>query len=215
MGKGFFKLLEYTINGILDIIFPPEEVCISCFEEYYVGLCPLCLKKIKRIKNNKNIFSYGYYVGPLKDLILSFKYKENYLAAAILGEFLCEIIKENNIKFNIILYIPLSKKSRKKRGFNQSEILAKIISKKYNIPISNSLVKIKETKEQKTLSREDRKKNICDAFSIRNLSDIEGKDIILVDDIITTGFTVLECKKILERYGAKTVSIVTVAQSFM
>lgn len=215
MGKRIITLLKYIANGILDIIFPPEEICISCLEEGYVGLCPKCLKNIKRIRNVNNSYSYGYYVGSLKDLILSFKYKENYLAAEILGGFLCQTIKDNNIEYDVILYVPLSKKSKKKRGFNQCQILANKVSEKYNIPISKSLVKIRETREQKILSKEDRKSNIADAFDIINANEILNKNVLLIDDVATTGVTGLECEKVLIRYGAKKVSILTVAQSFI
>lgn len=215
MGKRVVTLLKDIVNGILDIIFPPEEKCISCLEEGYVGLCPKCIKKIKRIKNENNRYSYGYYAGPLKDLILSFKYKENYLAASILGEFLCQTIEENNIEYDIIFYVPLSKNSKKKRGFNQCEILAKKVSQKYNIPIAHSLVKIRETREQKILSKEDRKKNIVNAFDVISIKDVVNKNIIVIDDVSTTGVTGLECEKILMKYGAKKVNILTIAQSFI
>ena len=215
MGKRIITLLKEIINEILDIIFPPEEVCISCFEEGYIGLCPKCLQSIKRLRSNGDTFSYGYYVGSIKSLILAFKYKENYLAGKILGDFLCELIEEKNFKFDTIMYVPISKKSKKKRGFNQCEILAKKVSAKYNVAISNSLIKVRETKEQKTLSREDRKKNIIEAFDVMNKADIVNKNIILIDDVITTGVTALECEKVLKRCGASEVVIITVAQSFI
>ena len=215
MGKRITKVLKYIFNGILDVIFPPEEICITCFEDGYVGLCPNCLNKIKKLKNNNNIYSYGYYVGPLKDLILAFKYKENYLAGNILGEFLCNTIENNKLKFDLVAYVPLSNKSMKIRGFNQCEILGKIVSEKYNIPISKSLIKIKETKQQKTLSKEDRKNNIIGVFDIKKNSDIDSKNIILIDDVTTTGVTAYECRKVLMHNGAKTVSIITVAQSLI
>ncbi|MGL5354843.1 MAG: ComF family protein [Clostridium sp.] len=215
MGKRVVKIIKYIINGILDVIFPPEEVCISCLEDGYVGLCPNCFNKIRKSKHNNGIFSYGYYVGPLKDLILAFKYKENYLAGTILGEVLCETIESNNLEFDIVAYVPLSKESMKKRGFNQSEILAKKVSEKYNVPISKALIKIKETKEQKTLSKEDRKNNIIDAFEVKKNNDINSKNVILIDDVTTTGVTAYECAKVLKQNGARTVDILTVAQSLI
>lgn len=215
MGKRIVKTLKHIINAILDIIFPPEEICISCLEDGYVGLCPRCLSKIKKVKNEKEFFSYGYYIGPLKDLILSFKYKENYLAGAMLGEFLCNLIEESNLKFDIIVYVPLSKRSIKKRGFNQCEILSEKISEKYNIPISKALIKIKETKEQKSLSKEDRKTNVINAFDVINKDEIYNKNIILIDDVKTTGVTAKECKRVLDMHGAKSVKIVTVAQNII
>ncbi|MGL5086078.1 MAG: ComF family protein [Clostridium sp.] len=215
MGKRFIKVLKHIINGILEVIFPPEEICISCFLDGYVGLCPNCLSKIRKSKYDGGIFSYGYYVGPLKDLILAFKYKENYLAGSILGEVLCQTIESNNLKFDIVAYVPLSNKSMKKRGFNQSEILARKVSDKYNVPICKSLIKIKETKEQKTLSKEDRKNNVVDAYHIKKNNDIDLKNIILIDDVSTTGVTAYECEKVLMSNGAKSVIILTVAQSLM
>lgn len=215
MGKRVIKIIKHIINGILEIIFPPEEICISCFEDGYVGLCPNCVNKIRKSKYGGGIYSYGYYVGPLKDLILAFKYKENYLAGNILGEVLCQTIESNELKFDIISYVPLSKVSMKKRGFNQSEILAKKVSEKYNVPISKALIKIKETKEQKTLSKEDRKNNIINVFDVKNNNDIASKRIILIDDVTTTGVTAYECAKVLTQNGAKDVVILTVAQSLI
>ncbi|CDG02639.1 ComF family protein [Clostridium chauvoei] len=126
---------------------------------------------------------------------------------------MCNLIKENEILADIILYVPLSKKSLKIRGYNQAEIIAKVISEKLDIPISNTLIKVKETKEQKTLSKEERSINLINAFDIKKPSDIENKRIILIDDVLTTGATLRECEKILKKFRASTINILTVAKS--
>lgn len=214
MGKRFIKILKIIINEVLYIIYPPENKCIVCGEEY-IGLCPLCLTKIQRVRENSRIYSYAYYSGVIKEIILKFKYKKIFLAGNILADFLYELIKENKIEAEGILYVPCSKETLKQRGFNQCEIIAKILGEKLDIPVYNDLVKIKNTREQKVLSREERFKNIKDAFKLKHNNNIKDKNIILIDDVITTGATLFECEKILKENGAKEIKILTVAKSYI
>lgn len=213
MGKRVIKIIKEIIDEILDIIYPPDNKCISCLKEDYIGLCEECTSKIKRAYENEEIISYGYYGGVLKKLILSFKYNRNFLSGRILGDFLCVLIKENKIKADMVVYVPMSKKSIKKRGFNQCKIMAEVISKEFNIPISGNLIKIKETKEQKILTRDERRNNVLDVFDVISKSEFIGKNIILIDDVVTTGVTIKECEKILKKHGACTINLLTVAKS--
>jgi len=215
MGKRIGKILKRIIKEVLYIIYPPNDRCISCGEDF-IGLCPICKSEIKRVKeNNDNYYSYAYYNGVIKNLILNFKYKKIFLAGDILSEFLLEIIKENSIEADGIFFVPASKKSIKKRGFNQCEILAKKVGEFTSIPVYKSLVKIKETKEQKTLSKYDRKDNIKDAFMILKPEEVKDKKIILIDDVITTGATIRECEKVLREFGAKEIKILTISKNYI
>ena len=107
----------------------------------------------------------------------------------------------------------LSKKAIRKRGFNQCEIMARNISYNTDIPISNCVIKSKHTKEQKTLSKDERKSNIKGVFNIKSSKDIKDKHVILIDDVVTTGATVDECKNILLKYGANKITVLTIAKS--
>lgn len=215
MGKRFSKILKRIIKEVLYIIYPPNDRCISCGEDF-IGLCPICKSEIKRVKENNNkYYSYAYYNGVIKNIILNFKYKKIFLAGDILSEFLLEIIKENNIEADGIFFVPASKKSVKKRGFNQCEILAKKVGEFTSIPVYKSLVKIKETKEQKTLSKYERKDNIKDAFIILKSEEVKDKRIILIDDVITTGATIKECEKVLREFGAKEIKILTISKNYI
>lgn len=213
MGKKIIEIVKRMVSELLDLIYPPENNCIVCLKEDFIGICEECLYKIRRVSNNDNIISYGYYGGVLKKLILEFKYKKNFLSGEILGEFLCELIEENKIEVDLILYVPTSKTAMKRRGFNQCKFIAQITSHKLNIPISHDLVKVKETREQKTLSKEERMINLYNVFDIKNKSNIKSKRIILIDDVTTTGSTLRECEKILKKYGASTIKMLTVAKS--
>ena len=106
----------------------------------------------------------------------------------------------------------MSKSSVKKRGFNQCEVIAKNLSKLLDIPVNDSLIKIKDTREQKSLSKEERYKNIKGAFKVKK-NNIENKRILLVDDVVTTGATLLECKKILKKCDVAEITILTIAKS--
>ena len=120
---------------------------------------------------------------------------------------------------SILVPIPLSKNRKNWRGFNQSEILTKTLAKKFGVEYSNSLIRIIETKTQVGLSRDERKKNVKGAFSLRSSrhpeldlgSRLRDKNFILVDDVYTSGATMQEAAKVLKRAGANSVWGMTVA----
>ncbi|WP_196001129.1 ComF family protein [Clostridium sp. 1001271B_151109_B4] len=214
MGKTIFKILKIIYKQLLDIVYPMEEKCIICEIEGFIGICDCCKTEIKRCyMEDKKSISYGFYGGVLKKLILELKYNKNFTAAEILSNLILEIINNQNIKADVICYVPMTKKAIKKRGFNQCEVISKSISYTTGIPISNCIIKSKNTKEQKTLSKDERKSNIQGAFNIKRNYDIKNKHVILIDDVITTGATLDECKKILLKYGANEITVLTIAKS--
>lgn len=213
MGKRVVKIIKSILNELLDIIYPPDDKCIACLEEDNVGICNKCKEKIERIKSSGDIKSYAFYGKTIRSLILAFKYEKNFLAGRILGGYLCDLVKENNIKADLVMYVPLSKKSLKKRGFNQCEFMGRIVAEKYNIKFYNGIIKIKDTKDQKTLSKEEREENIKGVFSVKDEKYLIGKSIILIDDVVTTGFTVNECKNMLKKIKGCTINVLTVAKS--
>jgi competence protein ComFC len=214
MGKRIIELLITLKDEVLDIIYPPKNSCIIC-ESEFVGLCPLCKSKIQKVKEDEGVLSYGYYNGALKKLILEFKYKQNFVAGKILAEFLYDLIKNSNIEIDCIVFIPSSKKALKERGFNQCEYLAKEINKSLKVEIYKDLIKNKNIKEQKLLSKEDRFKNIKGAFSLKTNKNINNKRILLIDDVVTTGATLYECEKLLRENGASSIKMLTVAKSYI
>ncbi|MFU7516960.1 ComF family protein [Clostridium sp. HCS.1] len=214
MGKRITKILISLKDELLDIIYPPKNSCIICQSEF-VGICPLCKSKIKRVKEFNGVLSYGYYNGVLKKLILEFKYNKNFVAGSILVDFLCDMIIENQIDIDYIVYIPSSKKAIKNRGFNQCEYLAKEINKNLDISICNDVIKNKNVKEQKLLSKEERCKNIKGAFKLKTDKNIKNKKLLLIDDVMTTGATLYECEKLLKENGALSIKMLTVAKSYI
>ena len=154
----------------------------------------------------------------IKNLVQKFKYQPLVkelaipLTSLIITHFQLLDNKPNFSGFTLIP-IPLEKKKLKWRGINQAEEIGKELSKFLKIPlISDCLVKTRETLPQVELSDEVRKENVKRAFSIKNGDQILGKKILLVDDIYTTGSTMIECAKVLKIAGAKEIIGIVVAR---
>ena len=119
---------------------------------------------------------------------------------------------------SVLVPVPLDKNKLKSRGYNQSEELAKELSKVLQVPVvSDFLIKTKSTKPQMELKKEEREKNLLNAFTIKSggTSDVpplSNKKVFLVDDVYTTGSTMQECAKVLRNAGAKSVWGITIAR---
>ncbi len=217
----------YIIEKILDLIFPP--VCGFCNEINNEYLCNCCKKKIDAIKvstidnyeNDPVFFDEHFYIfkyeKDIRQLILNYKFNEkSYIyktfAKVIADE---ELMNEFIKKYDYIISVPLHKKRFRVRGYNQSELIAREVSKICGkIYYKDILIKSKNIVAQSKLDKLDRVKNIKDAFEIGSDAQlISGKRIAIFDDIFTTGATVNECAKVLKSAGASFVGIITVAKA--
>ncbi len=192
--------------------------CVKCdlplksAPEY--GLCKRCKKMKWSFDYNR---SYGTYSGILKQLIIEFKYHDHPRLAYLLSSYLIELIMEANMSLSdtIITFVPLTRRAKKNRGYNQTYLLAREVSRHLHIPYYPMLKFKKEPKEQINLNEEERLENMKDIFTVNENYIVEavGKDIILIDDVFTTGATVEGCSRALKSYGAKKVYSFTVARS--
>jgi len=151
-----------------------------------------------------------------EQLVFGLKYNDRIDYSEIISEFIKNSMLQENILPDIFLPIPLHKNRLKKRGFNQSTLIAKKLAQKLNIPIEyNLLTKIKDNISQSGLDREKRFQNVANVYAINEKSKklIQGKYICIVDDVITTGATVNECAKLLKKFGAKKVICASFART--
>ena len=219
--------MKKIINNILELIYPP--VCGFCGNICSNYICTKCHAKIKKyeIKNKENyktknmyfneLFSIFKYEEDIRKLILKYKFQNK----AYLYKTFSKIILNNkkicgNLKkYDIIIPVPIHKKRKNQRGYNQTELIAKEISKSLNIKMENNvLIKNINTKAQSELSKKERKDNIKGAFKVQNLRKIENKNILIIDDIYTTGSTANQCSKTLKLAGAKNIGILTIAKDY-
>ncbi|MGN1271223.1 MAG: ComF family protein [Clostridia bacterium] len=209
--------------NLLELVYP--NVCGFCNKICKNELCNRCKNKIKKYEINiiiepqnryfEELISIFKYEGIIREKIIQYKfgdkaYMNNTFAKIILkNEKICGLLK----KYDIIIPVPIHKKRKAQRGYNQTQLIANKISKCLNIKLCNNvLVKNKNTIAQSKLNKKKRVQNIKGAFKILNSEKIKGKDILLLDDIYTTGSTANECSKILKKAGAKTVGVLTIAK---
>lgn len=155
------------------------------------------------------ILAYGIYDGVLKEVIHLIKFHQYKRLAYVLA---AEIKQMKIPSADCIIPIPLSYEGLRKRGFNQSSLIARMIAKYGHIPLdADSLRKIRETRPQSSLPLVERKENVKNAFVCD--SDMKDKSILLVDDVVTTGATVNECAKALKKAGADSVTVIVAARA--
>ena len=154
----------------------------------------------------------------MRNLIIDYKFNDkpylNELFAKIIlkNEKICRKIK----KYDIIVPVPIHKKRKNERGYNQSELIARKLAKNLNLELVNdSLIKQKNTLPQSTLSKKQREENAKQVYKIQNKPKIENKKVILLDDIYTTGATTKECSKVLKQNGAKEILVLTIAKDII
>lgn len=209
---------------MLELIYCSNDQCIICREtiEEDKLICDDCRNKIRfnrdiyiirREALEIECYSAAYYTGIIVELVKKLKYNSGFDSGKVLAEFLLEHIKTKNLDFDLITFVPMHKRALKKRGFNQSSYLAKLVSEELNRPMLNCLEKNFYTKDQIGLSGEVRWENQANSYRTVNEKYIKDKKILLIDDVITTGATSFYCSKELLKAGAQKVSILTVAKS--
>lgn len=211
------------INSALDYFFPP--ICGMCGEINENYICNNCYENIKKIKkcvineyNNRNFSKHLYifrYEGIIRNKIIEYKFEDKgYLykmfAKIILSDKkTCNFIK----KYDVIIPVPISKKRKKKRGYNQSELVANELAQKLNQDIwTDIIIKKKDNKPQSELNKLERIKNVEDIYEINKPIEVKNKKVLLLDDIYTTGSTVNEIARKLKQNQTQEIGVITLAK---
>jgi ComF family protein len=204
-----------------------DEVCSVCGERVFSayadndsgGLlrCPLC-RRIER--PFARAVAYGSYDGGLRELIHLLKYNGVRPAASVLGRMLAEAIAPLEPGFEqakvLVIPVPLYKVKRRQRGFNQVELITRAALKhqagRFELA-TGILVRTRDTHSQIGLTSHQRRENLRGAFAVAGSAEFTGREVLLVDDVYTTGTTVSECARVLRRAGASRVWVATVART--
>lgn len=222
--KNLKKYLNYSLN----LIYPLK--CLICRKDIDPllprGICPTCFNKIKIndgysfpvLENEcyfKQMWSACPYEGIVKEAIHLFKYKGKLILARELSRLMAEYAQAN-IPLNTIhclIPVPLHRSRLREREFNQSEVLSLKLAAYFNVAVvQNVLIRTRPTPPQVNLKREERFISLKGAFRVKKNDLVKGKNILLIDDVFTTGTTANECAKALGQAGADEVNVFTLAR---
>lgn len=177
-------------------------------------VCADCLESRPPFTRHR---SGARYDGVAKDLILLYKYRGFEVLSGVLADFLIRSLgREEDLWSGVeaVVPVPLHPAKEKSRGFNQARLLAKRLARQKNIPlVAGRLVKVRPTAAQTSLEAHARETNLKGAFQVKKTGGLEGKIVLLVDDVYTTGSTIRECSRALKKAGIKEVRAVTVAHA--
>jgi competence protein ComFC len=224
VGKRIIEYLKKIFYCLAGLIYSGDELCVICngYSEESEALCIVCRGKFRRCcesfyidRNDEKYLAMSvfYYSSIVKELIIKLKYKSDFICGEILAKYMLELVKKNELKFDLISYVPMTKKALKNRGYNQSEFLANYLSRFLNIKVIGNLTKTTDTKDQIGLSGEERWNNMNKCFKIEKSEIIKNKNILLIDDVITTGATAFHCAHNLKENGANNIYVLTIAKS--
>jgi competence protein ComFC len=217
--------VKSTISALIDLLFPPH--CIFCGAVIPSGtqICEKCEEEISNIDAVKymNVPEAGKtilcvvpysYSGQVRQSIIRFKFQGQKQFASFYGEKMGEQIQKSelNLDFDAITSVPISAQRRKSRGYNQSELIARVVANRMGLPYREYLMKITDNKEQHKLSQKERQKNVRGVYQPLQQEEMIGKNILLIDDIVTTGATLSECALVLFQSGANEVNCAAIAQ---
>ena len=233
----------YLLDELFAFISAPRcPICDSILEDIRSALCPVCDSNLTFIGDGPvclfcrspkaigcgcqdgrkykipELYYWSTYTDNIRELIHQFKFDGQlkigeYLIRKALAA-LAERIGETGL--DLAIPIPMLARDKRKRTYNQTELIADIVARNLGISSgSNALKKVRKTRLQAKLGRDERWGNIKDAFTVESSDNIRGRAILLVDDIVTTGATSWEAAKALYAAGAKSVSVFAIASSHL
>ncbi|MDR3187296.1 MAG: ComF family protein [Holosporaceae bacterium] len=191
---------------------PKCKICGTPFEIDLDAICPNCLRKRPHFDKAIAAFKYDDFS---RSMILKFKHWDTTYIAEKLGHWMYGACAKDMADADIIVPVPIHFLKRLKRQYNQSELLGMELQKLSGIPYEPRILKkIKRTDPQEGLSRERRLRNVRGSFGVDEnyVPLVDGKSVILVDDVLTTGSTANECSRVLKKHNAAKVIVVTVAR---
>ncbi len=194
----------------------PACLCCGRFFEGAGGdhLCGRCLERVPPYTVHR---SCGRYDGVLRDLILLFKYGRVSALGRPLARFAAAALEAEEglwMGADGLVPVPLHAKRKRERGFNQSQVLARELARIRGLAVvDNALVKVRNVPPQASLEAAGREANARGAYRVRRRARVEGRVLVLVDDVFTTGSTLGECGLVLKRAGAREVRALTLAQA--
>jgi len=225
-------MITKLLKEILNYVLPP--VCVCCdntLDSSTLFVCSSCLSRLKKVDKNHNIWgdrvhqvnfsgnalSLYWFVEDteIQHILHALKYSKMKSIGKVFGKIIGDEIKRRYPgKYDFAVPVPLHNTKLRERTYNQSDYICRGISESLNVQLLEKCLKrVRYTKTQTKLSINEREENVRNAFELnpKFTDSINGKNIILVDDVITTGATILECARVLKQNGCGDVTICSIA----
>lgn len=186
-----------------------EHICLVCGTSITdeSDYCNRCQQNEYKFLRNRAPLVYD---GIAKDMLYKLKFGGKRYIAKTLGAMMADEFLKRNMQADIAVFVPMTHDEEKKRGFNQSELLAREVGERLNMPVLPALIKTRDTAAQKQLTRKEREENLKGVFACV-FDEVKGRRILLIDDVFTTGATANACATALIKGGAREVSVLTAA----
>lgn len=208
--KNKYSLCDECAKKI--VLVNEAESCRICGRGLYSGgmLCDECKEQKPYFRKSYSVVIYN---DCAKQLVHRLKYMDKRYISFYTAKMMADKLKRHSLSYDYILYVPMHIKKEIERGYNQARLLAKYISEETSIPVNSSLIRVKHTQDMNKLSKKLRAINLVNAFDL-DLEDrlvLKDKNVLLVDDVYTTGATANECARVLLDYGVCHVDVITFA----
>jgi competence protein ComFC len=193
----FCRTCSQPFDGAID----GEFTCANCHNRHFHFECAVSVFRSR---------------GVIRDLLHRFKYQQEFHLRLPLADWLMQSLHDARIEnqpYDSFVPVPLHSARQREREYNQAEVLAAIASERTGRPMIRALKRIRYTPTQTRFDRAERMENLRNAFEMRKTADVQGKHLLVVDDVLTTGSTVDECARILKKAGAASIRVITVARS--
>lgn len=196
------KGIKNFFNVILDAVFPTGVTCLYCGEEITDDVNGLCVNCAEALKQNENfeakydettVYSAFGYDGIARKIILRAKDSGEPYLTRPMAKYIAELYKIVGKKCDVIAFVPCSKKNLRKRGYDHMRHTASYLSDELDLPTVNALKRVGRTHDQTEVKNEDRKINVENVFVCKEKEKLQGKTVLLVDDVVTTGATLDAC----------------------
>ena len=209
-GKEIFKDEYFCEKCKNQLPFNDKSYCQHCGRKLKISreYCTTCKGRITHVDKERSVYNYEK---PINLLIQRLKYNNRLYLAEPFAKDMANVYYKNYFNADAVTYIPMTYNAFRKRGYNQSEELAKEFCKATGLELIECLDKVKETSRQATLNRTERQSNLKSAFRVINRKLVRGRKILIIDDVSTTGATAEIVAERLKRAKAKAVFLLTIA----